>query len=139
MEELGCVRRTGNPRPQDSPHRPPLQTQLHNRPHTHRNPKQIQSKEHLGHLLPQLPSQSPQTSVFPATLTQPLPIERRHLEALLLQVELSGVAPAPRKRHDAPQWPCRRPPSLALARDNALVFRRLTGRGAGAVTRRGGD
>lgn len=108
LEELGCVRSRGNQCPQDSPHMPPLQTRPHNRSHTHRNTKQVQSKEHLVRLRPQLPSQSPQTSVFPATLTQPLPIERRHLEALLLQVELSGVAPAPRKLHDAPHWPCRR-------------------------------
>lgn len=90
-----------------------------------------------GRILPQLPSQSPQISVFPATLTQPLPIERRHLEALLLQVELSRVAPAPapQERHDAVQCPCR-PPSLA--QDNTGVSGRLTRRGAGAETRRGG-
>lgn len=69
----------------------------------------------------------------PPSLTQPLPIERRHLEALLLQVELSGAAPtpAPQELHDAPQSPCR---PRSLARDNEAASRRLPRRGLGAET-----
>lgn len=95
------------------------------------------AQEHSVCVLPQPTSPSPKILVPRASLTQPLPIERRHPAALLQQVELPGAAPppAPQELHNAPQCPCH---PRSLARDSAAASRSLPRRGTEAETKPGG-
>lgn len=121
----------GSQSPQYSRLMPPLQTEPHPESHSHtqRNTKLVQSPK------PGTYSVCPDPAAFPASadpegrgaasLTQPLPIKRCHLEALLLQVELSRVplAPAPldpQALHNALHCPCCQ---LNLARDSVASRR----------------